>query len=63
LSAFRDIQAVMDDPAAYLVEPGDHISRSLITPSFLVRELLLSPIKPEHSTPPDMSSPLATAKP
>jgi len=63
LSAFRDIQAVMDDAAAYLVEPGDHVSRHLITPSFLVRELVLSPIKPEHSTPPAVPSPLADAKP
>jgi TldD protein len=63
LSAFRDIQAVGDDAAAYLVEPGDHVSRHLITPSFLARELVLTPIKPEHSTPPQVTSPLADVKP
>ena len=61
LRAFKDIQAVMDDAAAYLVEPNDYVPRHLITPSYLVGELELSPVKPEYSTPPTLPSPLLNA--
>jgi TldD protein len=60
LRAFRDIGAVLDNSAAYLVEPGDHVTKHLITPSYLVRELELTPMKPEHSAPPKLTSPLAS---
>jgi TldD protein len=59
LRAFRDIQAVGDDAAAYMLEPQDGKTRQLITPSYLVGELELIPVKPEHASPPILPSPLA----
>jgi TldD protein len=58
LRAFRDIQAVGADAYPFLVEPADFITRHLITPSYLIGELELTPVKPEHSTPPVLPSPL-----
>jgi TldD protein len=58
LRAFRDIQAVGNDAQPYLVEPGDYVTRALITPSYLVGELELTQETPEHSTPPLLPSPL-----
>jgi TldD protein len=58
LRAFRDIDAVLDDSSAYLVEPHDRATRHLITPSYLVRELELTPVKAEHSAPPKLPGPL-----
>jgi TldD protein len=58
LRSFRDIQAVGSDPAPYVVEPNDYTARHLITPSFLVGELDFRTKKPEHSTLPDVPSPL-----
>jgi hypothetical protein len=60
LRAFRDIDVALDNSAAYVVEPADHVTKTLITPSYLVRELELSPMKPEHAAPPKLSSPLAS---
>ena len=58
LRAFRDIQAVGDDPTAQIVEPQDSAARALITPSYVIGELELTPVKPDHSTLPIMPSPL-----
>ncbi len=60
LRAFRDIQAVGDDAAPYLVEPYDCGVRHVVTPSFVVGELELTPAKPDHSLPPLLPSPLAS---
>lgn len=59
LRSFRDIQGVKDDGAPYLVEPEDGAVRHLITPTYLVGELELLPIKSENSRPPTMESPLS----
>lgn len=58
LRTFRDVQAVGNDPKPYITEPMDYWTRSLITPSYLIGELELTPIAPEHSTPPILPSPL-----
>lgn len=58
LRTFRDVQAVGNDPKHYIVEPYDCRTRSLITPSYLIGELELMPIAPEHSAPPIVTSPL-----
>jgi len=58
LRTFRDVQAVGNDPKPYIVEPRDYVTRTLITPSYLIGELELTPIVPEHSTPPMLLSPL-----
>lgn len=58
LRAFRDIQAVGNDSKPWFVEPNDCITRALVTPSFVVGEIELTPVPPEHSTPPIVSSPL-----
>ncbi|MBZ0187170.1 MAG: hypothetical protein K8F91_13060 [Candidatus Obscuribacterales bacterium] len=58
LRAFRDIQAVGVDAAPYLVEPSDGRARHLIAPSYLIGELDLRPVKPEHTTLPIVESPL-----
>ncbi|MFA7340735.1 MAG: metallopeptidase TldD-related protein [Candidatus Obscuribacterales bacterium] len=58
LRTFRDVQAVGNDPKPYIMEPMDYWTRSLITPSYLIGELELTPIAPEHSTPPILPSPL-----
>ncbi|CAN5133839.1 hypothetical protein BH10CYA1_BH10CYA1_56690 [soil metagenome] len=58
LRAFRDIQAVGDDPTAQIVEPQDSAARALIIPSYVIGELELTPVKPDHSTVPIMPSPL-----
>ena len=58
LRAFRDIQAVGDDPAPQIVEPQDSAARALIIPSYVIGELELTPVKPDHSTLPIMPSPL-----
>jgi len=57
LRAFRDIQAVGDDAAPFIIEP-DGRARHLITPSYLIGELDLRPVKPEHSTLPVVPSPI-----
>jgi TldD protein len=49
------------DSAAYLVEPNDYVPRHMITPSFVIGELELSPVKPEYSKPPTLPSPLVSA--
>jgi len=58
MRAFRDVLATGDDTKAYLIEPGDCDTRSLITPSYLIGEIELTPTTPEHSTPPILPSPL-----
>jgi len=58
LRTFRDVLAVGDDSRPYLIEPGDCDTRSLITPSYLIGEIELTPTTPEHSTPPILPSPL-----
>lgn len=58
LRSFRDIQAVASDAAPYVVEPNDYTARHLIIPSFLIGELDFRIKKPEHSTLPDVASPL-----
>lgn len=58
LRTFRDIQAVGSDTAPYVVEPNDYTARHLIVPSILVGELDFRIKKPEHSTLPDVPSPL-----
>ncbi|MBS1952950.1 MAG: hypothetical protein JST89_02130 [Cyanobacteria bacterium SZAS-4] len=58
LRAFRDIQAVGDDPTVQIVEPQDSAARALVVPSFVIGELELAPVKPDHSTVPIMPSPL-----
>ncbi|HEY9755813.1 MAG TPA: metallopeptidase TldD-related protein [Oculatellaceae cyanobacterium] len=62
LRAFRDIQAVGKDSKPWFVEPNDCITRALVTPSFVVGEIELTPVPPEHSTPPIVSSPLQGAE-
>ncbi|MBK9145986.1 MAG: hypothetical protein IPM23_26240 [Candidatus Melainabacteria bacterium] len=57
LRTFRDIQAVGDDAAPFIIEP-DGRARHLITPSYLIGELDLRPVKPEHSTLPVVPSPV-----
>jgi len=59
LRAFRDVQAVGDDPKAYVIEPSDCDTRTLVTPSYLIGEMELTPVHPEHSTPPIVPSPLS----
>ncbi len=58
LRAFRDIQAVGDDATAQIVEPQDSAARALVIPSYVIGELELTPVKPDHSTLPIMPSPL-----
>jgi hypothetical protein len=60
LRAFRDMQAIGADPQSFLVEPADCLTRSIVTPSFLIGELELEPIKPDHASLPILPSPLAT---
>lgn len=59
LRSFRDIQAVGDDAAPYLVEPVDLRARHMITPSYLVGELDLRPEKAEFTAPPTVPSPVS----
>jgi hypothetical protein len=59
LRTFRDVQAVGDDAKPYIIEPVDCRTRALITPSFVIGEMELTPVTPEHSTPPILPSPLA----
>ena len=59
LRAFRDIQAVGADAAPYMVEPSDYWARHIVTPSYLIGELDLRPVKPEHETPPIVPNPLS----
>jgi hypothetical protein len=61
LRAFKDIQAVGKDAQPYLVEPSDYMIRDLITPSLIIGELELSPVKSEHVAPPKMESPVQLA--
>ncbi|CAN5277488.1 hypothetical protein BH11CYA1_BH11CYA1_10070 [soil metagenome] len=58
LRTFRDVQAVGNDSKPYILEPNDCVTRTLITPSYLIGELELRPIAAEHSTPPILPSPL-----
>ncbi|MBS1991991.1 MAG: hypothetical protein JSS86_00570 [Cyanobacteria bacterium SZAS LIN-2] len=58
LRTFRDVQAVGNDSRPYIVEPSDCVTRSLITPSYVIGEMELTPVAPEHSTPPILPSPL-----
>lgn len=58
LRAFRDIQAVGDDSATYTVEPDDCVLRDFTTPSYVVGELELQPVKAEYSSIPILSGPL-----
>lgn len=58
LRTFRDVQAVGNDARPYIVEPSDYWTRCLITPSYLIGELELTQIAPEHATPPILPSPL-----
>lgn len=58
LRTFRDVQVVGNDPKPFIVQPVDSWTRTLITPSYLIGELELMPIAPEHSTPPILPSPL-----
>ncbi len=58
LRAFRDIQAVGKDSTAQIVEPQDATARTLITPPYVIGELELTPVTPDHSTPPIVPGPL-----
>jgi TldD protein len=62
LRAFRDIQAIARDSKPWFVEPNDCITRALVTPSFVIGEIELTPVPPEHSTPPIVSSPLQASE-
>lgn len=59
LRSFRDIHAVGNDAAAYLVQPTGSEIRSLVTPSLLIGEIELQKPHPEHIVPPLLKSPLA----
>jgi TldD protein len=63
LRAFRDIQAVGDDARAYIVEAYDYVTRHLVTPSYLVGELELAPVKEQHASSPLLPSPLSLDAP
>jgi hypothetical protein len=58
LRALRDIQAVGKDSKPQIVEPQDATARTLITPSYVIGELELTPVTPDHSTPPIVPGPL-----
>jgi len=62
MRTFRDVQAVGDDSKPYVIEPVDCDTRTLITPSYVVGEVELTPTTPEHSTPPILISPLEALK-
>jgi hypothetical protein len=62
LRAFRDIQAVGNDAKPQMIEPADSDARALVIPSFVIGELELTPVTPDHSTPPILPGPLATEK-
>jgi TldD protein len=62
LRAFRDIQAVGNDAKAQIIEPADSNARALVIPSFVIGELELTPVTPDHSTPPILPGPLASEK-
>jgi hypothetical protein len=59
LRAFRDIQAVGDDGSVQIVEPQDSAARALVIPSYVIGELELTPVKPDHTTLPIAPNPLA----
>ncbi len=62
LRAFRDIQSVGDDTKVQIVEPQDSAARALLIPSYVIGELELTPVKPDHTTLPILPSPLEQAK-
>lgn len=62
LRAFRDIQAVGDQTSAQIVEPQDSAARALVIPSYVIGELELTPVKPDHTTLPIAPNPLEQAK-
>jgi hypothetical protein len=59
LRAFKDIQACADDKNAYIVEPADYTTRHLITPSYIVGELDLTPIRRDFDSLPLAPNPLS----
>jgi len=62
LRAFRDIQAVGDDPSPQFLQPWGETLKHVITPSYIVGELELTTQNAEHATPPELPSPLASGK-
>jgi hypothetical protein len=62
LRAFRDIQAVGDDPAAHFLQPWGEMLKHVISPSYIVGELELTTQNAEHASPPELPSPLADSK-
>jgi len=59
LRAFRDIQAVGDDPSPQFLQPWGEALKHVISPSYIVGELELTTQNAEHATPPELPSPLA----
>ncbi len=59
LRAFRDIQAIASVAHPYFVEPNDCVTRALVIPNFVIGEVELTPVTPEHSSPPIVPNPLA----
>lgn len=58
LRSFRDIQAVGNDAKPYTISHDDGVIRSFITPSYVIGELEMTPVTPEHAAPPILPSPL-----
>lgn len=62
LRTFRDVQAVGADARPYVVEPIDYYTRSIITPSYVIGELELTPVKSTQSSLPVLPGPLSENK-
>jgi TldD protein len=62
LRAFRDIQAVGDDPRPQFLQPWGEVLKHVISPSYIVGELELTTQNAEHASPPELPSPLANSK-
>jgi TldD protein len=62
LRAFRDIQAVGDDPAPQFLQPWGEVLKHVISPSYIVGEMELTTQNAEHASPPELPSPLADSK-
>jgi hypothetical protein len=62
LRAFRDIQAVGDDPTPQFSQPWGEVLKHVISPSYIVGELELTTQNAEHASPPELPSPLEKSK-
>jgi hypothetical protein len=62
IRSFRDVLATGNDAKPYIIEPNDDITRALITPSYVIGELELTPVKPAHNKPPLVPNPLVTTE-